>query len=203
LFIPKNMLMNELPEQHAFIEQFGFALLVSADLQMTHAPLCLVREEGQFGTLYGHVARANSHWKVLDKSLVKAVFNGPHSYISPSWYATGPAVPTWNYAALHITGMASLLNEAELFTTIQKLVTQYEPALLDNETVMPVDYQHKLAKAIVGFKVEVQQIEGKHKLGQHKSGDDQRGTVEGLKRSKHQDAKALLAYMQQTGLGIG
>ena len=195
--------MSELPEQHAFIEQFGFALLVSEDLQMTHAPLCLVREEGHLGTLYGHIARANSHWKVLDKSLVKAVFNGPHSYISPSWYATGPAVPTWNYAALHISGVASLLDEVELFAAIKLLVTQYEPALSQNGKLMPVDYQHKLAKAIVGFKIEIQQIEGKHKLGQQKSSADQRGTMEGLKRSNHPDAKALLTYMQQIGLGIG
>lgn len=195
--------MNELAEQHAFMEQFGFALLVSEDLQMTHLPLHLVRDEGQSGTLYGHVARANPQWKLLQGALVKAVFNGPHSYISPSWYETGPAVPTWNYAAVHVTGRATLLDEIELFAAMQMLVKQYEPALLANQTLMPANYQHKLTKAIVGFKLEIQQIEAKQKLGQHKSVADQQGTVEGLKRSQHLDAKALLAYMQQTGLGLG
>ena len=203
MFIPHNMLMCDVTKQHEFIEQFGFALLVSQDLQMTHIPLTLVREEGELGTLYGHVARANAHWKMLDKSVVKAVFNGPHSYISPSWYATGPAVPTWNYTALHVTGQATLLDDEQTIAAVHTLVAQYEPALLKNEALMPVNYQHKLAKAIVGFKIEIEQIEGKQKLGQHKTVADQQGTMAGLSRSKHSDAAALLAYMQQVGIGIG
>ena len=68
---------------------------------------------------------------------------------------------------------------------------------------MPADYQHKLATAIVGFKIEIQQIEGKLKLGQHKSVADQQGTVTGLQSSQRSDSSALLAYMQQTGIGVG
>ncbi|MGO4891340.1 FMN-binding negative transcriptional regulator [Flavobacterium sp. W21_SRS_FM6] len=203
MYIPRNMMMNELIQQQQFIAQFGFALLISEDLQITHLPLCLVADEGRYGTLYGHVAKANPHWKVLDNAVVKAVFNGPHSYISPSWYANGPAVPTWNYAAVHSKGRASLLDEAGLIHSIHLLVRQYEPALLANQELMPLDYQHKLANAIVGFKIEIDHIEGKHKLGQHKSTADQQGTAAGLARSQHIDAKALLAYMRQTGLGLG
>ena len=140
--------MNDLTEKHDFIEQFGFALLVS-------------------------------------------------------WYATGPAVPTWNYAAVHVSGQATLLDDVQTFQAVQALVNQYEPALLNNEALMPADYQHKLATAIVGFKIEIQQIEGKLKLGQHKSVADQQGTVTGLQSSKHSDSSALLAYMQQTGIGVG
>ena len=203
MYIPKNILMCDLSKQHEFIEQFGFALLVSQDLQMTHIPLTLVRGEGELGTLYGHVARANAHWKVLDQSLVKAVFNGPHSYISPSWYAAGPAVPTWNYAAVHVTGQTTLLDDEQTIAAVHTLVTQYEPALLKNEALMPANYQHKLAKAIVGFKIKIEEIEGKQKLGQHKTVADQQGTVAGLSRSKQPDAAALLAYMQREGMGLG
>lgn len=203
MFIPKNMLMNDLTEKHDFIEQFGFALLVSEDLQVTHLPMTLVTEEGSLGVLYAHMARANPHWRSLNKQKVKVVFNGPHAYISPNWYATGPAVPTWNYAAVHVSGQATSLDDVQTFQAVQALVNQYEPALLNNEALMPADYQHKLATAIVGFKIEIQQIEGKHKLGQHKSVADQQGTVTGLQSSQRSDSSALLAYMQQTGIGVG
>jgi transcriptional regulator len=203
VFIPKNMLMCNLSEKHAFIKQFSFALLLSDDLQVTHLPMTLVTEEGGFGVLYAHMARANPHWRTLDKQKVKVVFNGPHAYISPNWYATGPAVPTWNYAAVHVSGQASLLDDVQTLEAVEALVNQYEPALLNNQALMPTDYQHKLLTAIVGFKIEIQQIEGKHKLGQHKSVADQQGTVTGLQGSKHSDSSALLAYMQQTGIGLG
>tara|TARA_R110002167_G_scaffold16689_4_gene64861 strand:- start:503 stop:1120 length:618 start_codon:yes stop_codon:yes gene_type:complete len=203
VFIPKNMLMNDLTEKHDFIEQFGFALLVSEDLEVTHLPMTLVTEEGSLGVLYAHMARANPHWRTLNKQKVKVVFNGPHAYISPSWYATGPAVPTWNYAAVHVSGQATSLDDVQTFQAVQALVNQYEPALLNNEALMPADYQHKLATAIVGFKIEIQQIEGKLKLGQHKSVADQQGTVTGLQSSQRSDSSALLAYMQQTGIGVG
>lgn len=203
MFIPKNMLMNDLTEKHDFIEQFGFALLVSEDLEVTHLPMTLVTEEGSLGVLYAHMARANPHWRTLNKQKVKVVFNGPHAYISPSWYATGPAVPTWNYAAVHVSGQATSLDDVQTFQAVQALVNQYEPALLNNEALMPADYQHKLATAIVGFKIEIQQIEGKLKLGQHKSVADQQGTVTGLQSSQRSDSSALLAYMQQTGIGVG
>jgi transcriptional regulator len=203
MFIPANMQMQELATQQDFIRQFGFALLLSEDLQVTHLPMILVAEEGNAGVLYAHMARANPHWQSLDRQKVKVVFNGPHAYISPSWYATGPAVPTWNYVAVHVSGHASLLDDEQTLAAVHALVKQYEPALLDNEVLMPANYQHKLAKAIVGFKIEIEQIEGKHKLGQHKSAADQQGTVAGLQDSKHLDSLALLAYMQQTGIGIG
>ena len=203
MFIPAKMQMQALKDQYNFFRQFGFALLLSDELQVTHVPMTLVTEEGELGVLYAHMARANPHWKSLDQQKVKVVFNGPHSYISPSWYANGPAVPTWNYAAVHVTGRAILLDDAQTISAVHHLVRQYEPALLDNEALMPANYQHKLAKAIVGFKIEIQQIEGKQKLGQHKSIADQQGTAAGLARSKHSDAAALLAYMQQVGLGIG
>lgn len=154
-------------------------------------------------TFYGQVAKANPHWKVLKNSQVKAVFNGPHSYISPTWYGSGPAAPTWNYAAVHIMGLARTLDQQQTLESVHMLVRQYEPTLLKDEGLMPQDYQAKLSAVIVGFKSEIQQIEGKHKLGQHKSVAEQQGTVAGLARSQHTDATALLAYMQQTGLGIG
>ncbi|KXI29734.1 FMN-binding negative transcriptional regulator [Paraglaciecola hydrolytica] len=203
MYVPRNMQMENAEHYHTLIEDFGFGVLITQDLQVSHLPVYLVKDEGEKGVLYGHMARANPHWKALNSQQVKVIFNGPHSYISPSWYAVGPAVPTWNYAAVHVTGRATLLNDEQTLAAVHALVKQYEPALLDNEALMPADYQHKLAKAIVGFKIEITQIEGKQKLGQHKSIADQQGTVIGLERSKHPEAIALLAYMQQTGIGLG
>ncbi|NCP63385.1 MAG: FMN-binding negative transcriptional regulator [Paraglaciecola sp.] len=203
MYSPRNLLMPDLPTQHNFIQQFGFAMLVTDDLQVSHIPLFLLAEEGELGTLYGHVAKANPQWHVLEKSKVKVVFSGPHSYISPSWYATRPAVPTWNYAALHVTGRATLLDAEQNMQALHTLVNQYEPRLLFDKATMPDTFQQKLSSAIVGFKISIQHIVGKQKLGQQRPAVDQQGTVKGLEQSPHPDAKSLLAYMQKTGLGLG
>lgn len=203
MYIPRNMQIDEQSQCYDLIDNFGFAVLISADLQISHLPLYVVRDEGEQGVIYGHMAKANPHWKMLEQAQVKVVFNGPHSYVSPTWYAGGPAVPTWNYAAVHVAGQASLLNEQQTQLALHTLVRQYEPGLLADTVLMPDDYQQKLSKVLIGFKIEIQQIEGKHKLGQHRSQADQQGTVAGLARSKHADASALLSYMQQIGIGLG
>ena len=203
MYVPRNMQIEDLASCYALMDNYAFAILVSPDLQISHLPLYVARHEGLYGVIYGHMAKANPQWKVLDNAQVKVVFNGPHSYISPGWYASGPAVPTWNYAAVHVSGQASVLSQEQTLSTIHTLVSRYEPELLSNQHLMPDDYQHKLMNALVGFKIDIQHIEGKHKLGQHRNIADQQGTVAGLARSEHPDAAALLAYMQQVGLGTG
>ena len=87
----------------SFIERYGFATLISGsagELVASHIPIMLLRS-GERLSLIGHVARANAQWKQFDGGAdALAIFHGPHSYVSPTWYATSPAVPTWNYAAV-------------------------------------------------------------------------------------------------------
>ncbi|OOE52652.1 transcriptional regulator [Salinivibrio kushneri] len=203
MHIPKNMEMTGEDAIKAFISDYGFGILVSNDLNATHLPLIYEAEEGALGCLYGHFGKANAHWKVTENQRVVVIFNGPHSYISPSWYETKPAVPTWNYSAVHCYGVLKLLSDKENEWAMKQLVAKYDPALLDAPETMPSDYQAKLRQSVVGFKIVVDDIHAKEKLGQHRKSDDQMGVFAALSDSTHPNDIALSAYMKKRNLGIG
>ena len=186
-----------------FIKTYSFALMVDSEFEATHLPLVYKPDEGEFGTLYGHVSRANRHGKSLQDTHVLVVFNGPHSYISPTWYSEKPAVSTWNYAAVHAKGKVEYLNDENTLACLDELISQYEPSILNDTSLLPADYQAKLLRGIVGIKIELDSIQAKEKLGQHKSAADQQGVVTGLKADKHPDSQALLRYMLKHEVGIG
>jgi transcriptional regulator len=195
--------MKELLDCHQLINEFGFGIIISSTLTGTHLPFLLKENEGSFGTLYAHCARSNPHWKTLDDSEVLVIFNGPHSYISPRWYAQTPAVPTWNYAAVHVYGKVSLLTKEETLNAVNDTVNKYEPKLLTHQTVMTDEYTQRLLSGIVGFKVELTKIEGKQKLGQQKSKADQQGVYQALSDSTNLSDIELANYMNKVNLGTG
>jgi len=195
MYIPEALKMTSKNEIFDFIDSFGFAVMISPSLQATHIPLLLNRKEGKDGTLYGHLARSNPHWQELQSSRVMAIFNGPHSYISPTWYAKQPSVPTWNYAAVHAFGKVELLSEPDTLNVLNQAIEKYEPELLTNEQVLNAEHNQRLAKAIVGFKIKVDELQGKLKLGQHRSQGDNDGVRDGLQRSGSLEAQQLVAFM--------
>lgn len=205
MYIPNKFTISDLSEKHRFINEFGFGLVVSANevMQGTHLPFVLHPDEGEQGVLYGHCARANPHWKTFTQADVLVVFNGPHAYISPSWYAVGPAVPTWNYAAVHAYGRVSILSAEETLKAVEELVEKYEADLLVKRDILCDEFRDKLLPAIVGFKIVLSKIEGKLKLGQQRSIADQQGVYQGLCKSSQLDALALARYMEKSNLGKG
>ena len=209
------------------INRYSFATVVSPSLDATHVPL--IYDQAQ-NCLIGHIARNNHHKKAAENSDVLAIFHGPHDYIDPTWYQGKPNVPTWNYVAVHVHGSLHWLDEAQTIDAVQQLVQKYQPALLreqelheqeldeqamdeqaldgqvpntDTQPTMPLDYQHKLAKGIIGFRIDIDRVEAKAKLGQHRSQADQQGTVKGLMGSNSPDAQQLLAIMERLSLGLG
>ena len=199
------------------INRYSFATVVSPSLDATHVPL--IYDQAQ-NCLIGHIARNNHHKKAAENSDVLAIFHGPHDYIDPTWYQGKPNVPTWNYVAVHVHGSLHWLDEAQTIDAVQQLVQKYQPALLseqelheqalgeqapntDTQPTMPLDYQHKLAKGIIGFRIDIDRVEAKAKLGQHRSQADQLGTVKGLMNSNSPDAQQLLAIMERLSLGLG
>ncbi|SFF98638.1 FMN-binding negative transcriptional regulator [Neptunomonas qingdaonensis] len=140
MYIPSNMKMDDLSTAHDFIDEFGFGVIVSDSLTGTHLPFVLHRDEGDNGVLYSHCAKANPHWKELDNKEVLIIFSGPHSYISPSWYAQSPAVPTWNYAAVHAYGIVSLLDDKQTLDAVEAVVGQYEPGLLIDKNIISDEF---------------------------------------------------------------
>lgn len=195
--------LTEQEQIFSFIEKNAFATLVSPSLLSSHLPLVLDRSNR---CLIGHFARSNPHWKEFQRDASQqhlVIFNGPHSYISPTWYQNKPAVPTWNYAAVHIKGCAKILNGADTSQALDMLMHKYEPELLVNRDIVSADYQEKLIQGIVGFKISLEVVKAKAKLGQHRSTADQQGVTAALGDSASAEHQALLRYMNELKLGIG
>ena len=203
MYTPKNMEMPDIHSISAFISEFGFGTLITQDLEATRLPLIFDTSENESGCIIGHMARANPQWKDLSRKKVSVLFNGPHSYISPTWYSSKPAVPTWNYASVHCFGIFHELDATETLRAINSLVHKYEPEILDSSELMPQEYIQRLLKAVVGFKVVVTEIHGKEKLGQHKKSEDQVGVYKALLGSQNNDSVQLANYMKQRGVGQG
>ncbi|NRD74926.1 FMN-binding negative transcriptional regulator [Shewanella sp. VB17] len=203
MYIPASMTIENRELMNDFIDKFSFGTLISEQLDANHLPFLLKKFEGERGTLYGHFSKANRHLAAQDKHNVLVVLQGPHNYISPSWYASSPAVPTWNYAAVHLKGKMHLLSNDETIKALDETVNTYEPELLVKRDRLSDEYRDRLASGIIGFKIEITHMQGKQKLGQHRSVADQLGVVQGLQSTGTPDAMALLSYMQKVGLGLG
>ena len=197
------MKMQLIEESHQFIDEFSFGVIVSESLDATHLPFLLNQKEGNNGALYCHFARSNSHWKSLEGKKVLIIFNGPHAYISPSWYATVPAVPTWNYATVHVYGYVEVLDPEQTLDIVEQTVNKYEPSLLVKRNIVTEEVREKLKKGIVACKIVITNIEGKQKLGQGRSIDDQQGVVKGLLSSNDSNSINLLNYMTKGNIGLG
>jgi transcriptional regulator len=204
MFIPDKFKMTDINDKHEFIEEYGFGAVVSSadGLSATHLPFVLKSDEGEQGVLYAHCARANSLWKNLQGQNVLVIFTGPHAYISPNWYTTKPAVPTWNYTAVHAYGVASLLNPKDTLQTVDQVVEKYEPQLLVERDIVTDQIKLKMLAGIVAFKIELTKIEGQLKLGQNRSKQDQTGIYNALSTSRNVEDLALARYMQSHNIGL-
>lgn len=195
--------MHNINGLQAFVQAYPFGVLVSSDLTATHLPFIVDIDEEGIVTLYGHFARANRHWRQLDRKEVMVVLNGPHDYISPRWYQSLPNVPTWNYAAVQLKGCLSILDDKQTLDVMERTFAQFEPTLLADNVVSTPAYRQKLLRGIVAFKIVITQWQGKQKLGQQRSLADQQGVVKGLQASNTPSAQGLLHYMQMMQIGLG
>lgn len=195
--------MSDAAQCQNFIKEFGFGVVVSNDLTGSHLPFILKQNEGQLGTLYTHCARANPHWKTLENEEALIVFSGPHSYISPRWYSTSPAVPTWNYVTVHAKGKVTMLSDSETLRAMGELVIKYEPELAITKNIITDEYKQKLLAGLVAFRIEITQLQGKQKLGQQKPASDQKGVYQALANSQNINDNALANYMEKVNLGMG
>ncbi|HXF80228.1 MAG TPA: FMN-binding negative transcriptional regulator [Usitatibacter sp.] len=196
LYVPPHFRNEDRGELLDFMRAHAFATLVSsagAGIAVSHVPL-LVEEHGGKIVLRGHVARANPQWEALEGAgEVLAIFHGPHAYVSPTWYATHPAVPTWNYAVVHAYGKAHLTGADELHEIVTELSGKYEagnnPPWRFSE--QPPAYAESMLGMIVGFEVEVERLEAKFKLSQNRP-DDVPRVIERLEASGERELAALM-----------
>ena len=198
LYVPPAFRVEDRRELFRFIEANAFGTLVSTDgddLHVSHIPFLTEVSDAGALRLVAHVARANDHWKALERaSHTVAIFHGPHAYVSPGWYEGGPAVPTWNYAVVHAHGKARPIGEEELRRALARLSSQYErgrptPWRMED---LPEDYVAKMVRAVVGFAIEVERLEGKFKLSQNRPGRDAERVAEALEAQGAADVAQLM-----------
>ena len=202
MYIPEQFKVRDEGEIQAFMEKYDFATVVSSPptgLIATHVPVVIRRDESGL-VIVGHFARANPHWKIMngeEESL--AIFHGPQSYVSPTWYANAPAVPTWNYAVVHAYGRPRFRDDRHfLEVVLRRLVDKYEkgratPWRIEDQ---PPDFHESMLARIVAFEMPIVKIEAKFKLGQNRRAEDRSGIVEGLEREVSADGLALAAFMR-------
>lgn len=203
MYIPHKMAMSDEGDTGRFIAVYPFGLMVSPSLAATHLPFILDPKEGEKGTLYGHVARANPQWKEMAGQRVLVVFSGPHAYISPRWYPPKEAVPTWNYAAVHCYGVVELLDAPATRELMARMLDTFEPGLSGDTALMPEAYLSHQLQGIVGFRIELDDVQGKEKLGQHRRQEDQQGVFAALSASDRRDDHQLAEYMRMRKTGTG
>ena len=180
-----------------FIRANNFAVLIgpgeNGEITGTHLPFAYSPERGDKGTLIAHMARANPHWRGFSAAEVLVIFHGPHAYISPSWYAHDPAVPTWNYLAVHAYGRPVVIeDEAEKRGMFERLVAEHEAGFeVPWELQGPEDFLTKLSKATVAFEIEVSRFDAKAKLGQNREPEDRTGVIAGLRGTGDPIARVL------------
>jgi transcriptional regulator len=203
VYVPKHFEVTDTAWCHALMRAQSFALMITADDTgapfATHLPILVDERRGPLGTLRGHVARANPHWRHLAAGRpTLVVFSGAHAYVSPSWYATHPAVPTWNYVAVHASGTGALVEDAEqVRALLADLVHVYEspgPEAWSFEA-LPADYVAGMQRGIVAFEIPIARLEGKAKLSQNRDAVDRGRTREALAASDDPVARAVAALM--------
>ena len=203
MYVPKHFEVTDTAWCHALMRAQSFALMITADDTgapfATHLPILVDERRGPLGTLRGHVARANPHWRHLAAGRpTLVVFSGAHAYVSPSWYATHPAVPTWNYVAVHASGTGALVEDAEqVRALLADLVHVYEspgPEAWSFEA-LPADYVAGMPRGIVAFEIPIARLEGKAKLSQNRDAVDRGRTREALAASDDPVARAVAALM--------
>lgn len=208
MYVPPAFAETRPDELQEIMRAASLPILVSTsrssagDLRLvaTHLPLMLDGEQ-----LIGHFARANDHWRSLEPGTESiAIFVARDGYVSPSWYpsktATGRVVPTWNYEAVHAYGQLEIIHDPELLLPIvTRLTRRHEDPRAHPWQVSdaPADYITSQLKGIVGVVLHITLLEGKRKLSQNKTKEDQLGVIAGLSAENPELAKAMKKAREQ------
>jgi len=204
MYVPQHFDASERTWCHARIEAEPFGMLVGVDDAgapfATHLPFLLDGDRGPLGTLLGHVARANPHWRLFAPGRpALAVFTGPHAYVSPALYAVHPSVPTWNYVAVHAYGVPAVIEEpARLTALLRRLVATHEDGRPDPWRLesLPADYLAGMLRGIVAFEIPITRLEGKAKLSQNRPAGDRVRVRAALGASDDPLARAVAHLME-------
>jgi transcriptional regulator len=191
MYVPGHFAESRIDVLHDLIRTHPFGALVvlaSNGLDANHIPFEIAPEPAPFGTLRGHVARANPVWRDFSSQVDALVmFQGAHSYISPAWYVTkkehGKVVPTWNYAVVHAHGPLRVIDDRKwLREFVGKLTDRHEAPRSDpwKVTDAPADFIDTMVAGIIGIEIPIAKLAGKWKVSQNRPAQDRAGVIEGL-----------------------
>jgi transcriptional regulator len=204
MYLPPQFKEEDVPTLHEAIRQArvaSFVTLGASGLVASHIPMLVDPAPGPFGTLRGHIARANPQWRdVVAGSEALAIFLGPNAYVTPSYYATkretGKVVPTWNYVAIHAYGTAEFIDDPEwLRTLVTELTRTHEAGRATPWAVSdaPPDFVAGMLRSIVGIKLPIARLEGKWKMSQNRPAVDHPGIIAGLAEDSEAAVSEIVA----------
>lgn len=207
MYIPKQFEEPRVEVMHELVRAYPLATLVthsSSGLNANHIPLHLSESPAPYGTVRGHIARANPLFGEIAGGIeALAIFHGPDSYITPSWYATkketGKVVPTWNYAVVHAYGVLRVVDNASwLRAQLDALTDQNEASFPEPWAVSdaPADHIERIMAAIVGVEMVITKMFGKWKVSQNQPTQNQVGVISGLKASGLLESQAMAALVE-------
>lgn len=180
MFIPKPFQQKNTEELYSFIQSYSFGQLVTIQNNLpvvTPIPILLSDDKSR---LLGHLARGNPQHEQLDGQNVLMTLMGEHGYVSPSWYTVPGGVPTWNYQSVQITGKINLIEQSEQKQQIVEQLSRANEISFDHP--WEPNYELGMLAGIVAFEIIIDEIEGKYKLSQNKSEEDQLSVIEHLKQ---------------------
>jgi transcriptional regulator len=191
MYVPPHFAEERLDVLQGAIRRTGLANLVTVGpegLLASPLPLMIDPNDGEFGTLHGHLAKANPQWRHAPATDALAIFMGPDAYVSPSWYATKQdthkVVPTWNYITVHASGPVTFFEDATaLLDVVTRLTERHETGRTAPWAVSdaPAPFIASQLKGIVGFRMPIRVLQGKWKMSQNRPPADRAGVVAGMR----------------------
>lgn len=211
MYVPDMFKLDDPAVAVEVMRAHDFALLVTApggQPRASHLPFLLDETRGTHGTLLAHMARANPQWRDFEAAEetpgdALVIFQGPHGYISPSWYPPGNNVPTWNYLAVHAYGRPRVLDEAASRALIERLVAAHEGGRNPTWSLASQDekYIAAMLRGIVAFEIPIARLEAKAKLSQNKDTATRASVVAALEAEGGESASGVAAAMRRLVLG--
>jgi transcriptional regulator len=209
MYVPKHFEVTDVKVIHDLIRNYPLATIVTLStngLNANHIPLHLSVLPEPYGTLQGHVARSNP---ILDDintgQETLAIFHGPNTYITPSWYQTknesGKVVPTWNYIVVHAYGNLRIIDNPEwLHAQLEALTAQNEAQFPEPWAVTdaPVEFTEKLFESIVGIEMKITKLVGKWKVSQNQPPQNRESVIDGLNKDKQLGASKMAELVKES-----
>lgn len=202
MYIPKFFKVDDIEKVNAFIQKNSFGILINqvdGKPWAAHIPLVLETKNENETILFGHVAKANKQWRGFKEDQdVLVIFQGPHAYISSSWY-DHENVPTWNYSAVHVYGKIKIVDNNTLYQHLIKLVDTYEagnsnPVRVSN---MSADMIENQMNAIVGFEIRITEIQAAEKFSQNRDEKNYTNIIAELEKKADKDSLAVAEAMKK------